>query len=542
MNTASALTFLTGGGETGALMRAHDWTSSPLGAPACWPQSLRSMVGMLLNSKFPMFLGWGPQLGLLYNDAYIDILGGKHPSALGSRLQDVWAEVWGDVRGSIDQALSGQAVYAENLPLTVNRRGFDEPAWFTFSYSPVRQENGDIGGMFCAVVETTAQVLAQRHRADEISRLQRLFQQAPNIIAVLRGPEHIFDIANDGYCRFIGRQDSVGKSVRQALPELEGQGFYELLDGVYASGKPYIGNELPIMLQREPGGALEQRFVSFIYQPTLDDLGNITGIFVEGSDVTESVRTLRALQASEAELQAANRRKDEFLAMLAHELRNPLAPIANAAEMLRLFALGDGRVLKAAEVIGRQAKHLSVLVDDLLDVSRVTRGLVELNLDVVDLDAIVDSAVEQAQPLLKSKQHALTVSHGPERACVSGDRHRLIQVIVNLLNNAAKYTPAGGAIALRLRHQADQVLIDVEDNGIGIEAGLLPHVFDLFTQAARTPDRSQGGLGIGLALVKTIVVLHGGYVTAFSAGPGAGSRFSVSLPRAANDQAQPGQS
>jgi signal transduction histidine kinase len=523
-------TFLTNGGETGAMMRALDWSASPLGAPDTWPQSLRSMVGMLLNSKFPMFLAWGPELGMLYNDAYIEILGAKHPAALGARLQDTWAEVWSDVRSRIEQTLDGEAVYAENLPLTVNRKGYDEQAWFTFSYSPVRMENGEVGGMFCVVVETTEQVLGQRHRADEITRLQRLFQEAPGIIAVLRGPEHIFDIANDGYCRFIGRDDSIGKPVHQALPELVGQGFYELLDQVYASGQPYIGNELPIMLRREADGPLEERFVSFIYQPTLDHAGRISGIFVEGSDVTESVRALRALQASENELKEANHRKDEFLAMLAHELRNPLAPITSAAEVLRMLGRSDAKLLKAADVIARQAKHMSALVDDLLDVSRVTRGLVELKMDAVDVQTIVDSAVEQARPLLQSKFHTLAVSHAPRRLHVSGDRNRLVQVIVNLLNNAAKYTPDGGSIALAVRHDDGHVALAVQDNGIGIEARLLPHVFDLFTQAERTPDRSQGGLGIGLALVKTIVSLHGGAVTAASAGAGTGSRFTVTLP------------
>jgi signal transduction histidine kinase len=517
-------------------MRIRDWSSSPLGMPESWPQSLRSMVGMLLNAKFPMFLAWGPQLSLLYNDAYIDILGEKHPSALGSGLQDSWGEVWGDVRPSIERAMGGDAVFAENLPLTVNRRGYDEAAWFTFSYSPVRNESGEVGGIFCVVVETTEQVLAERHRADEITRLQRLFQQAPGIIAILRGPDHIFDIANDGYCRFIGRDDSIGKTVRQALPELVGQGFYELLDEVYTTGKPYIGNALPVMLQREPNGSLEERFVSFIYQPTFDHRGNITGVFVEGSDVTESVMALKALQATENELRAANHRKDEFLAMLAHELRNPLAPITNAAEMLRMVARGEPKVLRAAEVIARQAKHLSALVDDLLDVSRITRGLVELQMSTVDLNAIVESAVEQARPLLQSRKHSLVVRHECGHPSVIGDRNRLVQVVANLLNNATKYTPDGGAITLTVHNDGSRVLVDVEDNGVGIEASLLPYIFDLFTQASRTPDRSQGGLGIGLALVKTIVTLHGGEVTVSSGGPGTGSKFTVILPSALADQ------
>lgn len=532
MNTSSVptFTFLADGGRTGALMRAHNWSLSPLGPPEDWPQSLRSMVGMLLNSKFPMFIAWGQELAMLYNDAYIEILGSKHPSAIGARLADIWGEVWLDVRPNIEQAMRGQAVYGENLPLTVHRKGYDEQVWFTFSYSPVRDESGQVGGMFCAVMETTEQVQAQRHRADEITRLQRLFQHAPGIIAVLRGPEHIFDIANDGYCRFIGRNDSVGKPVRQALPELEGQGFYELLDQVYTTGKPYFGNELPIMLRREPNGKLEQRFVSFIYQPTFDYRGDITGIFVEGNDVTESVRTFRALQASERELVAANHRKDEFLAMLAHELRNPLAPIATAADMLKMLAHDNHKVVKAAEVIARQTRHLTALIDDLLDVSRVTKGLVELKMELVDLAAIVTSAIEQARPLIQFKNQSLAVRYERGHPAVTGDRNRLVQVIVNLLNNATKYTPEGGSIVLTVDTDVSRVIIDVQDNGIGISPDMQPQVFDLFTQATRTPDRSQGGLGIGLALVKTIVKLHGGEITVSSDGVGTGSRFTIALP------------
>jgi signal transduction histidine kinase len=514
-------------------MRTHDWSSSSLGAVDSWPQSLCSIAGMLLHSKFPMLVAWGPALTMFYNDAYIEVLGDKHPSAMGARLNDVWAEVWSAVQGSIEQAMRGEAVFAQNLPLTVHRRGYDEQVWFTFSYSPIRAETGQVGGVLCVVVETTDQVLAQRYRDDEIARLQRLFQHAPGIIAVLRGPDHVFDIANDGYCRFIGRDDSIGKTVREALPELQGQGFYALLDQVYTTGKPYIGNELPIMLQREPNGVLEERFVSFIYQPTFDHRGEITGIFVEGSDVTESVRAFRALRASESEQMAMNHRKDEFLAMLAHELRNPLAPITSAAEILRLVAQGDARVIKAAEVIARQAGHLSVLVDDLLDVSRVTKGLVDLKMCIVDLDAVVDSAVEQARPLVQSRKHTLAVHHhrhDQRAASVLGDRNRLVQVIVNLLNNAAKYTPDGGAITLAVHNDGKRVIVDVEDNGMGIDAALLPNIFDLFTQAARTPDRSEGGLGIGLALVKTIVSLHGGEVTAASNGLGAGTKITVMLP------------
>jgi signal transduction histidine kinase/ActR/RegA family two-component response regulator len=529
---SSALTFLAHGGQMGALMRKRDWSPSSLGSPEVWPQSLQTMVGMLLNSKFPMLLCWGAELTLLYNDAYIEILGERHPSALGSRLQDTWADVWDDVRPNVEQAMSGQAVYHINLPFITNRNGYDESVWFTFSYSPVHTEGGQVGGMLCVVMETTDQVVAQRNRTDEVTRLQRLFQQAPGIIAVLHGPTHIFDIANDGYCRFIGRNDSVGKPVRQALPELEGQGFYELLDQVYATGTPYFGNEVPIMLRRGPNEELEQRFVSFIYQPTLDDSGHISGIFVEGIDVTESVRTHQALQASENELRTANRRKDEFLAMLAHELRNPLAPIATAAALLRLGARDETRIRKASDVITRQVEHMTGLVDDLLDVSRVTRGLVTLQEETLSIEAILAEAAEQVTSLIETKRQHFTVLVPDEQLLVRGDRTRFIQIFSNLLNNAAKYTPDHGHITLKVVNDGEYLQVSIEDDGIGIATELLPHVFDLFTQAERSSDRSQGGLGLGLALVKSLLELQGGKVVARSKGLGHGSCFIVSLPLA----------
>ncbi|MGJ9419184.1 ATP-binding protein [Massilia sp. CMS3.1] len=228
-------------------------------------------------------------------------------------------------------------------------------------------------------------------------------------------------------------------------------------------------------------------------------------------------------------LKEQDRRKDEFLAMLAHELRNPLAPIASAAELLKIGIASEERVRRSSEVISRQVKHMTSLIDDLLDISRVTRGLIQLENVVVDMRATIRSAVEQARPLIEAREHVLTIEQDPADTQVAGDPNRLVQVVANLLNNAAKYTPRGGRILLAVERDAKSVHIRVQDNGIGIDKNLLPHVFDLFTQAERTPDRSQGGLGIGLALVKNVVGLHGGTVTAHSEGPGAGSTLTVSL-------------
>ena len=278
--------------------------------------------------------------------------------------------------------------------------------------------------------------------------------------------------------------------------------------------------------------------------PLVDRLGRNIGL-IQASDKCEGEFTeedeailvqLASIAANGFEnarlygsLQEQDRRKDEFLAMLAHELRNPLAPISAAADMLKFGTSDAGRVGRASEVISRQVRHMSSLVDDLLDVSRVTRGLIQLDKAVLDPMAIVASAVEQARPLVAARGHALAVEGDAGGARIVGDANRLVQVVANLLNNAAKYTPNGGRIVLAVARQGATVRIDVADDGIGIDAQLLPRVFDLFTQAERSPDRAQGGLGIGLALVKTIVGLHGGKVTAHSDGPGKGSSFSVVL-------------
>ena len=240
---------------------------------------------------------------------------------------------------------------------------------------------------------------------------------------------------------------------------------------------------------------------------------------------------LKILEIRDAteEIQAA-RRNDEFLAMLAHELRNPLAPIAAAADLLKLGRLDAAGVARASAVIGRQVGHMTSLIDDLLDVSRVTRGQIELGKEVLDLKTVVAEAVEQVRPLVEARHHWLLVEGTPDTAVVLGDRKRLVQTVANVLSNAAKYTPPGGEISVRIGADAGAAEIHVTDNGIGMSAEMCERAFDLFSQAQRTSDRAQGGLGIGLALVRSLVNLHDGRVKAHSAGPGKGTTISIRLP------------
>jgi signal transduction histidine kinase len=272
-----------------------------------------------------------------------------------------------------------------------------------------------------------------------------------------------------------------------------------------------------------------------------------SGIRYGKEEISELARALDAMAASlqekerqhlkaENQLREADRRKDEFLAMLAHELRNPLAPISAGAQLLQSGHATDAAVQRTAGIIVRQVHHMTRLVDDLLDVSRVTRGLVTLTRVPLDISTIVVDAMEQADPLFKARQHRFEVVLPPAPLVVVGDHKRLVQVLVNVLNNAAKYTPAGGTIKLAVRADGGNVQLTVSDNGIGMSPELRGRVFELFAQADRSADRSQGGLGLGLALVKSLVELHGGSVSVDSGGEHQGSTFTIALPGATQQQ------
>ena len=242
-----------------------------------------------------------------------------------------------------------------------------------------------------------------------------------------------------------------------------------------------------------------------------------------------------ALEATTAALQEADRRKDEFLAMLAHELRNPLAPIRTAVQLLRLKELKSEQRSRARDVIERQVEHLVALIDDLLDVSRITRGMITLQREPVLVGAIVARAVETTRPMIDANHHELTLELPDELITVDGDKTRLVQVLANILNNASKFTDPGGRIHLRVTRESSQVVIAISDTGIGIPQEFVPRIFDLFTQVHSKAERAQGGLGIGLALVRRLTEMHGGTVTARSEGPGRGTEITVRIPALATE-------
>ena len=291
-------------------------------------------------------------------------------------------------------------------------------------------------------------------------------------------------------------------------------------------GEHITGETLEVLSFHEPPLA---RTVLISAAPIVDKTQQIIGGVTTVMDITDRIKAEQSLRDSD-------RRKDEFLAMLAHELRNPLAPIRAAADMLAMASdesdrLRKDRIRQTSAVIARQVRHLTAMVDDLLDVSRVTRGLVKLDQVTLDLRRVIVDAVEQVRPLAQAKHHRLEVHMPPEPVYVKGDAKRLVQVMTNLLTNAVKYTPSPGWIQISLRTQDAQACITVKDNGIGMSPELVKTAFELFTQAQRASDRAEGGLGIGLALVRRLVELHEGQVEAHSDGVGRGSSFIVTLPK-----------
>jgi PAS domain S-box-containing protein len=292
------LSFLAEGGQMGAAIRRFDWSGTPLGNPAGWPTPLKTLVGVLLNANQPMFVAWGPEQILLYNDAYAVVLADKHPGALGRQFLDVWSEIKADLIPIVEQAYGGVPVHMDDITLMMARRGYVEETHFAFSYTPVRVAGGVVDGFFCACTEITEQVLGERRRAADTERQRRLFEQAPGFITILRGPDHVFEFANATYRRLFGERDFVGKTAREAFPELGSQVFFELLDRVYQSGERFVADRTIIRLDR-PGTGPEELVLDFIYEPVTDDAGKVTGIFVEGYDATEAHRAEAELRESE---------------------------------------------------------------------------------------------------------------------------------------------------------------------------------------------------------------------------------------------------
>lgn len=310
-----ATEFLQGGGDAGAMLRTFDWTAAGFGSAETLPQPLTTLIGVMLAARQPMFLAWGPERTLFYNDDYAPMLADRHPRAMGRPFFEVWPEVRDVLAPLFDGVLAGTPVHMDDIELQLDRPGRPREAHFAFSYTP---ERGEVVGLFCPCTETTEAVNARRATVRAAERQRLFLQQMPGFAGVVTGPDHVYEFVNDAYVAISGPREFVGRPVREVFPELAGQGFYELLDDVYATGRVFTARAMPLHL----AGETDRRFIDLVYQPIRDENGAVSGIFVGGYDVTEAIRLERHRAAL---LELHDRVRD---------VAQPADLIATAAELL----------------------------------------------------------------------------------------------------------------------------------------------------------------------------------------------------------------
>ncbi len=447
---------------------------------------------------------------------------GRTIRELVPELDSFWFETYGKV------ALSGESVHFESAADAM-QRVFD-----VYAFRIGAPQNRRVALLFTDItaskkIEAEREVLLQNLEFER-GRLAAVFQNSPAFAAILRGPQYVYELANPAYYQLVGQRDIIGKPLLEALGEIDGQGFVDLLDGVLKSGVPYEGREIAVQLQREPNDSLEERFVDLLFQQLTEADGTVTGILAHGIDITDQVRARLEAETARQDAEAANRVKDEFLATLSHELRTPLTAIMGWASILQNGPLEADDIRRGLETIERNARAQSQLIEDILDVSRVITGKLRLEVQPVDVANVIDEAVATVTPAAQAKEIDLQRVIDAGASIVSGDPARLQQIAWNLLSNAIKFTPKRGKVQIRLQRINSHLEITVSDSGAGIAPDVLPHVFERFRQADSTSTRSHGGLGLGLAIVRHLVELHGGGVEAFSEGLGKGADFVVKLP------------
>ncbi|MEV4347117.1 SpoIIE family protein phosphatase [Actinoplanes sp. NPDC049596] len=534
MSEASAAEVFAGGGEVGHDLAAVDWKSTPLGSPQRWPQSLRTAVSILLSSRFPMWMAWGPQLTFFCNAAYRrDTLGRKYPWALGRPASEVWAEIWGDIGPRIETVLTtGQATWDEALLLFVERSGYQEESYHTFSYSPLRDDEGATVGMLCVVSEETERVLGERRMTtlrdlgSDPSAIRTEQQMLSFAAAQLDRNRkdlpftHIYLFAEDGTAR-LTTSTGVDQNGRSWPVEAVARGESELVtldDGqallvplLQQGGSPYGFMVAGLNRFR----ALDESYRGFIELAA----GHVAAGIA-------SARSYEAQQRRAEELAELDRAKTAFFSNISHEFRTPLTLIMGPVEDL-LDRAGDPETRAELDVIQRNALRLGKLVNTLLDFSRIEAGRMQARYEPVDLSAataelasVFESAVERAGLTFK-------VDCPPLPEPVLLDRGMWEKVILNLLSNALKFTFTGG-IRVTVRAEGDAAVVTVADTGIGVPEAELPRLFERFHRIENAQSRSNEGSGIGLALVKELVEQHGGTIRADST-LGEGATFTIRL-------------
>ena len=523
---------------------------------------------MLMASRHPMLLFWGPRLIQVFNDGFRPSLGqgGRVEAALGSPGREHWSDAWPAIGLQIEQVLAtGEATWHENALVPIERDGRMEDVYWTYGYGPVRDDAGAVAGVLVVCNETTDHVQAIKVREQRLdserqaraaaealqveaemarARLADLVRHAPAFIAVLRGPEFVFELANENYYQLVGHRDIIGRRFTDAIPDVVGQGFDQILQGVFTTGVPFIAREIPATIQRTPGSVPELRYLNLVCTRLTETDPHLSGVFAHGVDITEQVLARLTVEAARAEAEAANRAKTDFLAAMSHELRTPLNAIAGYAQLIELGMYGtvSEPQLAALARIQTAERHLLSLVEDVLNFSKIEAGRVEYDLTSVSLSDMIADVTRMIEPQLEAKGIALDVQVAAD-LIVQGDREKLQQILLNLVANAIKFTGAGGRITIDIGSRADDsqlaqseadaslskvIYLRVSDTGVGILADKHDDIFEPFVQV-RSLTSSSEGTGLGLAISRNLARGMGGDIRVRST-PGVGSTFTLTLP------------
>ncbi|MEU1122893.1 SpoIIE family protein phosphatase [Streptomyces sp. NPDC005899] len=541
-----------------------DWSATPLGEPQDWPQSLRTAVSILLSSKFAMWMAWGPELTFFCNEAYRrDTLGQKYPWALGRPSSVVWSEIWGDIGPRIDTVLnSGEATWDEALLLFVERSGYTEESYHTFSYSPLRDDDGAVVGMLCVVSEDTERVIGERRMATlrdlgSDPSVVRTEQEMLDFAAeqLSRNPYDLpftltYLFQDDGDARLASATGLV--STHPAAAEIIPAGSAS----PWSTDALVRGESVLVSLDDEPftglsSGAWEETPTQALVVPLLQQGGTPYGFMVAGlnryRDLDEgyrgfvelvaghvatgvaSARSYQAQQRRAEELAELDRAKTTFFSNISHEFRTPLTLIMGPVQELRQqLADAEPRLREELEAVHRNGLRLGKLVNMLLDFSRIEAGRMRASYEPVDLATVTGALASVFRSAVEHAGLDFQVECEPLPEAVYVDRSMWEKVVLNLLSNALKFT-FDGAIRVSVGVQDGEALVTVADTGIGVAAEEMPRLFERFHRIENARSRSKEGSGIGLALVKELVGLHGGTITASSAA-GEGTRFSIRLP------------
>ncbi|TDY20466.1 GAF sensor hybrid histidine kinase [Paraburkholderia sp. BL6665CI2N2] len=576
----AAPSFLAGGGELGALIRAYDWTQTALGAPDTWPQGLKIAIRIMLTSRQPIWIGWGDELLYFYNDPYKSIIGGKHPVALGQPTRVVWREIWSDIEPLLDTALAGaEGTFVEQKLLIMERNGFPEETYYTFSYSPIPAEDGEPGGIICANSDDTAQVVGER----QLALLKELAAASPDgrdwreacelsaralranpqdlPFALLYAAEPGSDtVTLVGSCGIEPGHPAapqtmrVGESLWPIADVLQNQAPQTVRDltqrfgTALPSGPWHLAPEQAVILPVSAGGESTQtvlliaglnpcRLVDDAYRSFLNLVAGQIGAAIGYAQAYEEER-----RRAEA-LAEVDRAKTTFFSNISHEFRTPLTLMLGPLEELlarpQPAASGDNAQTRSdiedralIEITHRNGLRLLKLVNALLDFSRIEAGRIEIHTQPTDIASFTAELASLFQSAIEAAGLRLEVDVPATPVIVQIDREMWEKVVVNLLSNAYKFTFFG---TIRVAVRTDEgggVEVSVTDSGIGVAEEEVPRLFERFHRVAGAPGRSVEGSGIGLAMVQELVKLHGGTVRVDSV-LGEGACFTVSLPRGA---------